>query len=308
MRFERGGHGVGVLVVPGHAQRHRLQAAAQSIGRLGVEDAAHEPACRGDGIEEPTGPRQHTRSDIAVTVEVLGGALHRDVHSHGEHRLVQRRGKRVVSHRGHASGAARLGHLPHVHTAQRRVDRRFEPDQARLRANHACRVAKRLERHETSLNPEPRQQVRNQVIGAAVDGGAAHHFVTLLQQRQQRMRRGGLSRAEQDAHLGTVHRGHLPLDGHHRRVLVARVQVAGLACLLIGLHLRRRIEDERARLVDRSGERRRLARRHLIAGVNQFGAAAHVLCSRPNPSAHLSGRSDCWLITWKRAQTTGSLG
>ena len=28
----------------------------------------------------------------------------------------------------------------------------------------------------------------------------------------------------------------------------------------------------------------------------------------PNPSAHFSGRPDCWLISWKLAQTTGSLG
>ena len=37
------------------------------------------------------------------------------------------------------------------------------------------------------------------------------------------------------------------------------------------------------------------------------GCAFHGTCDL-NPSAHLSGRSDCWLISWKLAHTTGSLG
>ena len=61
MQFEGGGNHSGVLVVRGHAQRHRLQTAPQGVGRQRVEDAAHEPARPGHGLEQPKRPGQHPR-------------------------------------------------------------------------------------------------------------------------------------------------------------------------------------------------------------------------------------------------------
>ena len=65
-----------------------------------------------------------------------------------------------------------------VHAAQRRVDRRLEPQQLRARReNTRSSVAQLVERREPRADAELRQQIREQVQRAAVDRRAADDFV-----------------------------------------------------------------------------------------------------------------------------------
>ena len=78
------------------AQRQRLEAAAERVGRLGVHDRPHQPARLLDRRDERRRAGHHTASHVAVAVEVLRRALHGQVDPEGERQLIDRAGERVV--------------------------------------------------------------------------------------------------------------------------------------------------------------------------------------------------------------------
>jgi hypothetical protein len=80
-----------------------------------------------------------------VAVEVLRRALHREVDAQREGLLVHRAGERVVDDRCDPTRAAGFGDAPDVHAAQRRVDRRLEPDEPRALAEDTLQVREIVE-------------------------------------------------------------------------------------------------------------------------------------------------------------------
>ena len=100
------------------------------------------------GRQQRARSRQHPAGDVAVTVQVLRRALHRQVDAQGERLLVDRAGEGVVDARQHARRAARRRDRANVDAAQRRVDRRLEPHELGLGADDGrrCRRAPRATR------------------------------------------------------------------------------------------------------------------------------------------------------------------
>jgi hypothetical protein len=75
---------------------------------------------------------------------------------------------------------AGLGDPGDADAAQRRIDRRLEPDDAGAGADDRRRVRQLLERHEPRRHAEARQHVFEQVQRAAVDRRAADDLVAGL--------------------------------------------------------------------------------------------------------------------------------
>ena len=274
--FEVLRHLEGVGVVLRHAQRHGLDAATQGEGRNRIHDAAEQPPRLGERRDHRLRAGQRTAGHVAVTVQILRRALHRQINAHRRHRLIQGAGERVVDH-GHDTGLlARRRHLSYVDAAQGRVNRRFEPDHLRLGADDPIEVRQVVERNEAPLDAELGHQVFDNVERAAVNGRAAENFVARLQQRQQRRRDGRHPGTEQERGFRAVHRGHLLLDRHDCRVLIPGVEIAVQFSFLVFDDVGHRVEHERARLVDGHGERGRRAGINAFAGVNELGSGLHV--------------------------------
>ena len=79
MPLDGGSHGHPVGIMTGHPQWQRLERAAQGVGRLRIEDPAQTPAREVDAFDQIAAARHDARRHVAVAVEVLRGALHRQV-------------------------------------------------------------------------------------------------------------------------------------------------------------------------------------------------------------------------------------
>ena len=150
-----------------------------------------------------------------------------DVDAERQRLLVDRARKGVVDHRQHAPARARRGDAADVHAAQRRIDRRLEPDACVVRS-----LITRLGRRELLERREPRRRSPNfvsrsfeQMQRPAVDRRAADDLVARRRVGHQERRRRALARREQQRLLGAIERRQLALDADDRRVGVARVQI-----------------------------------------------------------------------------------
>ena len=155
MPLEELRHGQRVRVVLRDAQRHRLHAAPERERRLRIHDAAEQPAHLRDRRHQRLRSRQHAAGDVAVAVQVLGAALHRQIDAHRQHRLIDRARKGVVDRRQDAGLLARRRDRADVDAAQRRIDRRLEPDDLRLRTDHRSDVRELVDRDEAMGDAEP---------------------------------------------------------------------------------------------------------------------------------------------------------
>ena len=102
---------------------------------------------RAEGVQEPTGHRAHaterssglgiarddTGDDVAVSAEVLCGAVQRHRRSERDRVLQQWRCERVVAEHGRAMPVRAVGDRGDVGDAQLRIRRCFEPDRAGAR-------------------------------------------------------------------------------------------------------------------------------------------------------------------------------
>ncbi len=267
--FENTRHLPRRLVVAGDAHRQRLQPAGQRKRGHRVEHAAEVAPHQVDLLQQRPRTGDHAGRHVGVAVQVLGGALHRQVDAERQRLLVDRAGEGVVEDGQHAGVPAGLRHTRDVEAAQGRVDRRFDPADPRLRAEERRRPLELVERRESDGDLQRGQHVVDQVERAAVDGRAAQQLVARLQERQHQRRRGRHPRREHQRRLGTVERGQLLLGGHHRRVGVARVEVLAHLPFLVAAHLVGVLEEKGRGLVDRDADRID-AHRHILAAVDQL--------------------------------------
>ncbi len=114
------------------AYRERLQSPAERVGGVRIEDGADELASLEYLLDDLGRSGEHAGGHVAVAVEILGRAVHDDVDAERQRLLIDRAGERVVDDRHDSARATGRGHRGNVDTAQRRVDRRLEPDQLRL--------------------------------------------------------------------------------------------------------------------------------------------------------------------------------
>ena len=213
---------------------------ARSIGPTSAADAGDDAA-----------------GDVAVPVQVFRRALHRQIDAERKRLLVDRARERVVDHRQDTARSAGGRDPLDVDAAQRRVDRRLEPDDPRRIPDDALRLAELLDRDEPWAHAELHQHVVQQMERAAVDRRRTDHLVAGARVRHQRRRDGAHARREDQRGLGLIERGELPLHRRQRRVAVARVQVLRGSALVVGDDFGGAGEHEGRGLVDRGRQRRR---------------------------------------------------
>ena len=187
------------------------------------------------------------------------------------------------------------GQRPDIGDFGQRVGRRFEEEQLRFRPDRR-RPRRRVGlRHESRRNAGARHDVRKQLHGGAEQPAGRDDMVAVLQVGEA----GGHDRRHAagrgDAILGAFQRGEALLEHGHGRVGEAGVDVAFLLAGETPGGLRRVLEDEAGREVERLGVLAELAA--LLAGTNRqgFRAVAWLLRVRPGhqsvPSA--SCRTSC---------------
>ena len=247
------GHGTGVLTLHPHGQR--LQPAPEQIRRLRVHDRADAPPHLFDSIDHRRRSDEHTGGDVGVAVEVLRRAVHHEIDAERQRLLIDGTGEGVVDHRGDAVRAARTRHRGDVDAAQRRIDRRLEPDQPRFLRQQLLRGRERVDPLEPHQHAQPGEDFRQQVERAAVDRGAAHHLVACRHERQERGRRRRLPARQQHGRVRPFERREGALHRTNRRILVARIEVLGGLALVVRAHLRGVVEHVGRRFVDRQRER-----------------------------------------------------
>ena len=200
--------------------------------------------------------------------------MHHDVDAEREGPLIDRAGKGVVDDRGDAARPARRRHRGDVDAAQRRVDRRLEPDHLRGRRQDRLRLTELVDRHEARADAELRQQVGDEVQGAAVNRAAAHDFVAGGEEREERGRRRRLSAREHERARGALEPGNLGFDRQDGRVGVAGVEKLRRSPFVVIAHLLRVLEHERRRFVDGRRQRRGIVA-DAIGDVNELSGWFH---------------------------------
>lgn len=217
----------------------RLDEAGEAVPRAEVEGARVDDQT-GDG-----GP---------VATEVLGRRVHHDVRAvlDGAQEIRRRHG--VVHHQRHADLVREVRHRPDVEHVAARVGQGLGEEQLGVRlGGRPPGVQVVLVVDEADLDAELGQRVVQQVVGAAVEGGAGHQVVARTGEVEDGRGRRRRTRCE-------GHRGHAALQRrdplfqdvlggvHDPRVDVARFGQAEQIGAVLGV-----AEDERRRLVDRRG-------------------------------------------------------
>ena len=212
----------------------------------------------------------------AVAIHVLGGGVGHDVGAPLEGTAVDRRGERVVHDQRHAVGVSRSGEAFDIEDRECRVGDGL--------AEHALGVGSerrleffvaRVRRHEGALQAHAAHGVGEQVVGAAVDGGACHHVVS---------RAGDVEDGEEVRRLAGArqHGGGTALEfgdlcGHVvvRWVLQAGVEVTRLLEIEQAAHMLGGVVLPRGGLVDRH-----------LAGLSVPGTVAALHAGRSDMLGH----------------------
>ncbi len=225
-----GGDPLGVLARAGDAQLGGLQRAQQQPGRVRIEHGAEDRAVELDPVDQLAAAERRAGHQVAVPAEVLGGRVEDQVGAVAERLLVERPQQRVVDRAQRAVAMRHLGHLGDVGQRQRRVRRHFEEDHAAGGAGGGKGAADRVDlvgvgagRELAGRHPQVRQQVLEQVVGAAVDRPREDHRAAERHQRQQRGRDRRHARGEDGARLGAVPQVEPILEDLQVRVVEAAV-------------------------------------------------------------------------------------
>ena len=276
-----------------HAHGQRLHPARQRVGRRRLEDAPEQLPRRLQPVDERRAAGERAGGDVAVAVQVLRRRVHDEIDAESERLLIDRARERVVDHRDHAVRATGVGDAADVHAAERRIDRRLEPEHLRLLRQHGLRLREIGEADEARRDARARQEIGDEVQRAAVDRRAADDLVAGLHQAEERRRRRRLARRGHHRRLGAFDDRDLGFDRLHRRIRVARVDVLVRSPFLVRLELGGVREDERRRRVDRRRQRRR-ALAGALGPVNHVGfrMLGHGIRSPLRSTDRYSARSD----------------
>src|SRR4029453_14339312 len=106
-----------VRVVPIHAHRERLDAAAEGVGRVWIENGAKQFPRFQHRLDHGRRTDQGAGSHVAVAVEVLRRAVHHQIDTERNRLLVHGAGEGVVDDGRHAAGTARRGNRGDVDAA-----------------------------------------------------------------------------------------------------------------------------------------------------------------------------------------------
>ena len=219
------------------AQRHDTRSTDEGRGaeRLRVDHAVVRDVGRAEARElvRVLRPGELSRVDQraadagAVAAQVLGERVHDDVGAVLERPAQVRRGHGVVDDQRNAVPVCHLGQCREVGDVARRVADGLAEYRARARIDEPLERGRVAVVREPHLDAVLRQRVREQVVGAAVEGRRADHVLPSLGDGEDRVRDGGLPRRQRERADAALERGEALLEHVRGRVHDARVDVAG---------------------------------------------------------------------------------
>ena len=179
---EAAGNLAGGVLLGAHAHRQRAEAAVQQVRRERVQQAAGEGAHLAQA-HDPLGRAGHRAAhDVAVTAEVLRGAVQNQGRARLNRALQHGRGECVVDE--HRNAARRIHDRADVGELERGVRRRFENDQSGVGANRGGDAG--------NVGPGDlgaEQPGGQNVVGSAVEGTQRDDVRSLARQRRRSARR-----------------------------------------------------------------------------------------------------------------------
>jgi hypothetical protein len=227
----------------------------RSAGDLAeVVDAVDQLLAAGEGAAERVG----------VTAEELRGGVDHEVGAERERLLVDRRRERVVDDHDRAALVRGRRQRLDVDHLQRRVGRRLQVQHVATAGDRLLDRLVVLRVAEVDVDLLARQDVDEDLVRAAVGVLHGDDARARAEQREQRAGDGRHAGGEADRVLGVLEVGDLPLERAHRRVRVARVDVAVGAA--------ERDVEPRVDVVVAEGDR--VLHRHLGAAVRERGVLA----------------------------------
>ena len=186
---------------------------------------------------------------------------------------VHRRGERVVHDERHAVRMGRLREALDVEHGERRVRDGLAEHGLRVGAERGLQLLVRaIGRDERALEAHAAHGVGQQVVRAAVEGGARHHVVAAARDVEHGEEVSRLARRREHGRRAALQLGDLRRHGVVRGVGEARVEIAGLLEVEQAAHVLARVEFPGGGLVD--GNLARLAVAGTVAALHAGGSDA----------------------------------
>jgi len=217
----------GARVLSADPQGERLHTADEQVGAHGVEGGARYLAVVVDLLHEIGGAADRPAEHVGVAAEVLGRAVQGDVGAQGQGVLVDGRRERVVDDHRRAGRVAGGRQPSDVDDLQRRVRRRLQVEQGAALRHRALDLLVIGRLAELGLDSETRQELEEDAVRAAVRVLHRDEPVARREQGEERAAHGGHARGEAGSGLSAFEDAQLVLEGAHRRVRVAGVDMAG---------------------------------------------------------------------------------
>ena len=210
---------------------------------------------------------QRAGDQVAVAVQVLGGAVHYQIKSPPQRLEGERRGEGVVDDGDQPSGTRKRGGRRQVHHAHQRVGHRLDVEGARPRPQRALPGRRIVAGHEGVLDSQAGQIMRDQIVSAAVETVLGEQVIAGAQRGEERRAHRRHAAGGSQRRFRAFQRGELSVQ----RVVRRRIGEARVADVVIPARSRLL---EGAGLVD--GHRHRAFRaRARLSGVDQQGVGFH---------------------------------
>ena len=222
------GDGLGAGAVGLHAHPEGFQALDEQPGVERAERRAGGAQEADHLLHQLGGAGHHAAQAATLAVDVFGGRMNDDIGAQRQ-RLLQHRGAEAVVHREQrAVGVGHVGQCGDVHQLGQRVGRRFDDEQLGVRLagrRPGIQVGQRRVVHRDAEALE--------VLVEQADGGTEHaarhqHMVAGAAQAHHHGQDGRHAGGGADRLLGPFHGGDALLEGAHRGIGVAGVDIAGL--------------------------------------------------------------------------------
>ncbi len=182
VRLQEPGEGRGVAVVTRDPEGQRLQAARQQPGLEWMRDHAKDDERLPQRFDTITIADHQSGRHVAVSAEILGGAMHDEVDTVLKGPLINRRGERVIHARDDATIAGERGDSPEIRECQRWIRWSLHVDHPRLGPQRRLEASQVRLLDERRLDPVTRQPALQSFHRPDVVGLLSDHVVAALQQ------------------------------------------------------------------------------------------------------------------------------
>ena len=175
-----------------------------------IDGLAPEPHQPGDLLHQRRGARHGAGDDVAVAVQVLGGAGDGDVRAVLERPEIDRAGEGGVHQQRQAELLRHVGHRPQVHHPHERIGGGLDEDGAGGLSHRLAPEPGLVRAHVRDVDAEPAQLLVEELPGAAVDPAAAEQVIAGAKHGQVGEGGGAHAAGEEDRVLGALEQGVLP--------------------------------------------------------------------------------------------------